>query len=212
VNTTSTLLGTWRLVPVVVIESVTLVPPLADALVRGGLACVEVTLRTPDALNAVRSFAKRTNLLAGAGSVRTAQQVDQAVDAGARFIVSPGFSDGVVHRCRDLDVPVLPGVATATEVMRAFDADLDVVKVFPASGLGGPAGVRTLAAPFPGMRFVPTGGIGPSELAEYLRIPAVLAVGGSWMVSPELLRKGRFDEIARLTRDAVEVAAEVQSR
>lgn len=211
-NTTSTLLGTWRLVPVVVIESVTLVPPLADALVRGGLACVEVTLRTPDALNAVRSFAKRTNLLAGAGSVRTAQQVDQAVDAGARFIVSPGFSDGVVHRCRDLDVPVLPGVATATEVMRAFDADLDVVKVFPASGLGGPAGVRTLAAPFPGMRFVPTGGIGPSELAEYLRIPAVLAVGGSWMVSPELLRKGRFDEIARLTRDAVEVAAEVQSR
>jgi len=212
VNTTSTLLGTWRLVPVVVIESVTLVPPLADALVRGGLACVEVTLRTPDALNAVRSFAKRTNLLAGAGSVRTAQQVDQAVDAGARFIVSPGFSDGVVHRCRDLDVPVLPGVATATEVMRAFDADLDVVKVFPASGLGGPAGVRTLAAPFPSMRFVPTGGIGPSELAEYLRIPAVLAVGGSWMVSPELLRKGRFDEIARLTRDAVEVAAEVQSR
>ena len=193
-NTTSTLLGTWRLVPVVVIESVTLVPPLADAL------------------NAVRSFAERTNLLAGAGSVRTAQQVDQAVDAGAGFIVSPGFSDGVVHRCRDLDVPVLPGVATATEVMRAFDADLDVVKVFPASGLGGPAGVRTLAAPFPGMRFVPTGGIGPSELAEYLRIPAVLAVGGSWMVSPELLRKGRFDEIARLTRDAVEVAAEVQSR
>ena len=210
-NTTSTLLGTWRLVPVVVIESVTLVPPLADTLVQGGLPCVEVTLRTPDALDAVRSFAERTDLLAGAGSVRTAQQVDQAVDAGARFIVSPGFSDGVVHRCRDLDVPVLPGVATATEVMRALDADLDVVKVFPASVLGGPAGVRTLAAPFPSMRFVPTGGIGPSELAEYLRIPAVLAVGGSWMVAPELLRKGRFDEIARLTRDAVAVAAEVQS-
>ena len=210
-NTTSTLLGTWRLVPVVVIESVTLVPPLADALVKGGLPCVEVTLRTPDALDAVRSFAERTDMLAGAGSVRTAQQVDQAVDAGARFIVSPGFSDGVVHRCRDLDVPVLPGVATATEVMRALDADLHVVKVFPASVLGGPAGVRTLAAPFPSMRFVPTGGIGPSELAEYLRIPAVLAVGGSWMVAPELLREGRFDEIARLTRDAVAVAAEVQS-
>jgi len=211
VNTTSTLLGTWRLVPVVVIESVTLVPPLADALVKGGLPCVEVTLRTPDALDAVRSFAERTDMLAGAGSVRTAQQVDQAVDAGARFIVSPGFSDGVVHRCRDLDVPVLPGVATATEVMRALDADLHVVKVFPASVLGGPAGVRTLAAPFPSMRFVPTGGIGPSELVEYLRIPAVLAVGGSWMVAPQLLRKGRFDEIARLTRDAVAVAAEVQS-
>ena len=136
-NTTSTLLGTWRLVPVVVIESVTLVPPLADALVQGGLPCVEVTLRTPDALDALRSFAEHTDLLAGAGSVRTAQQVDQAVDAGARFIVSPGLSDGVLDRCRELEVPVLPGVATATEVMRALDAGLDVVKLFPAGVLGG---------------------------------------------------------------------------
>ena len=208
-NTTRTLLGTWRLVPVVVIESVTLVPRLADALVQGGLPCVEVTLRTPDALGALRSFAKRRNLLAGAGSVRTAQQVDQAVEAGARFIVSPGLSDGVIDRCRELDVPLLPGVATATEVMRALDAGLDVVKLFPAGVLGGPAGVRSLAAPFPTMRFVPTGGIGPAELTDYLRIPAVLAVGGSWMVAPELLRKGRFDEITRLTREAVVVAAEV---
>jgi 2-dehydro-3-deoxyphosphogluconate aldolase/(4S)-4-hydroxy-2-oxoglutarate aldolase len=209
VNTTRTLLGTWRLVPVVVIESVTLVPRLADALVQGGLPCVEVTLRTPEALDAVHSFAERTSLLTGAGSVRTAEQVDQAVEAGARFIVSPGLSDGVIDRCRELDVPLLPGVATATEVMRALDAGLDVVKLFPAGVLGGPAGVRSLAAPFPTMRFVPTGGIGPAELADYLRIPAVLAVGGSWMVAPELLRKGRFDEIARLTREAVVVAAEV---
>ena len=185
---------------------------LADALVQGGLPCVEVTLRTPDALDAVRSFAERTSLLAGAGSVRTAEQVDQAVDAGASFIVSPGLSDGVLDRCRELEVPVLPGVATATEVMRALDAGLDVVKLFPAGVLGGPAGVRSLAAPFPAMRFVPTGGIGPSELADYLRIPAVLAVGGSWMVAPELLREGRFDEIVRLTREAVAVAAEVQGR
>ena len=210
-NRTSTLLGTWRIVPVVVIESVTLVQPLADALVQGGLPCVEVTLRTPDALDAVRSFAERTSLLTGAGSVRTAEQVDQAVDAGASFIVSPGLSDGVLDRCRDLDVPVLPGVATATEVMRALDAGLDVVKLFPAGVLGGPAGVQSLAAPFPAMRFVPTGGIGASDLADYLRIPAVLAVGGSWMVAPELLREGRFDEIVRLTREAVAVAAEVQS-
>ena len=209
-NTTSALLGISRLVPVVVIESVTLVPRLADALVQGGLPCVEVTLRTPDALDALRSFAEHTNLLTGAGSVRTAQQVDQAVDAGARFIVSPGLSDGVLDRCRELEVPVLPGVATATEVMRALDAGLDVVKLFPAGVLGGAAGVRSLAAPFPTMRFVPTGGIGPSELADYLRIPAVLAVGGSWMVAPELLRQGRFDEIARLTREAVAVAAEVR--
>ena len=210
-NTPTTLLGPWQLIPVVVIESVTLVPRLADALVQGGLPCVEVTLRTPEALDAVRSFAERTDLVAGAGSVRTAQQVDQAVEAGARFIVSPGFSDGVVDRCRELDVPVLPGIATATEVMRALDAGLDVVKVFPAGVLGGPAGVRALAGPFPSMRFVPTGGIGPVELAEYLRIPAVLAVGGSWMVAPELLRQARFDEIVRLTREAVTIAAEVQS-
>jgi 2-dehydro-3-deoxyphosphogluconate aldolase/(4S)-4-hydroxy-2-oxoglutarate aldolase len=137
------------------------------------------------------------------------QQVDQAVDAGARFIVSPGMSDGVIDRCRDAGLPVLPGVATATEIMRALDAGLDLVKFFPAGLLGGPAGVRSLAAPFPAMRFVPTGGIGPLELADYLRVPAVLAVGGSWMVAPDLVEAGRFDEVERLTRAAVTAAAEV---
>lgn len=205
-----TLFGTSRLVPVVVIESVTSVAPLADALVRGGLPCAEVTLRTPAAVQALRAFAERPNMVVGAGSVRTADQVDAAVAAGARFIVSPGLSDAVLARCRDLDVPALPGVATPTEIMRALDAGLDVVKLFPAGALGGPAGVRSLAAPFPGLRFVPTGGIGRSDLAEYLRTPAVLAVGGSWMVAPHLLESGRFDEIERLTREAVMAASEVR--
>ena len=204
------LFGAWRLVPVIVIESVATVAPLAEALVHGGLPCAEVTLRTPAALAAVRLFAERPGMVVGAGSVRTAEQVDQAVEAGACFIVSPGISDGVLDRCRELDVPALPGVATATEIMRALDAGLEVVKLFPAGLLGGPAGARALAAPFPGMRFVPTGGIGPSDLAEYLRTPAVLAVGGSWMVAPRLIEAGRFDEIERLTRDAVSTALETR--
>jgi 2-dehydro-3-deoxyphosphogluconate aldolase/(4S)-4-hydroxy-2-oxoglutarate aldolase len=205
----ATLFGEWRLVPVAVLESAAVVPQLAEALTGGGLPCVEVTLRTPGALSAIRAFSEHTDLFVGAGSVRTVQQVDQAVDAGARFIVSPGMSDGVIDRCRDAGLPVLPGVATATEIMRALDAGLDLVKFFPAGLLGGPAGVRSLAAPFPAMRFVPTGGIGPLELADYLRVPAVLAVGGSWMVAPDLVEAGRFDEVERLTRAAVTAAAEV---
>ena len=204
------LLGAGRLVPVVVLESLAPVTPLADALVRGGLPCAEVTLRTPAALPALRAFAERSEMIVGAGSVRTAEQVDQAIEAGARFVVSPGISDGVLDRCRALGVPAVPGVATATEIMRALDAGVEVVKLFPAGLLGGPAGVRTLAAPFPTLRFVPTGGIGQSELADYLREPAVLAVGGSWMVAPHLLRAGHFDEIERLTRDAVMTAVEVR--
>ena len=198
-------------VPVVVLDDVTLVPPLADALLAGGLPCAEVTLRTPAALDVLRAVAARPDVLAGAGSVRTADDVDRVVDAGAGFVVSPGFSDAVVARCRDLGVPVLPGVATATEAMRALDAGLHVVKVFPAGWLGGPAGLRALAAPFPGLGLVPTGGIGAGELAGYLAVPAVVAVGGSWLVAPDLLRDGRFDEVRRLAEAAVRTAAEVRA-
>jgi 2-dehydro-3-deoxyphosphogluconate aldolase/(4S)-4-hydroxy-2-oxoglutarate aldolase len=142
--------------------------------------------------------------------VRTAEQVDAAVGAGARFVVSPGLSDRVVDRCRDLDVPVLPGVATPTEIMRALDIGIEVVKLFPAALLGGPAGVRSLAAPFPSLRFVPTGGIGRSEVLDYLTIPAVVAVGGSWMVAPDLLHADRYDEIQRLTAEAVMTTREAR--
>lgn len=197
-------------VPVVVLDEVAAAGPLADALVRAGLPCAEVTLRTPAALEVLRVLAARPDVLAGAGSVRTPDDVDRVVDAGARFVVSPGFSDAVVARCRQAGVPVLPGVATATEVMRALDAGLDVVKVFPAGRLGGPDGVRALAAPFPGLGVVPTGGVGAGDLARYLADPAVVAVGGSWMVAPDLLRDGRFAEVERLAADAVRVAREVR--
>jgi 2-dehydro-3-deoxyphosphogluconate aldolase / (4S)-4-hydroxy-2-oxoglutarate aldolase len=203
-------LGACRVVPVVVMDSLEAAWPLADALAAGGLGCVEVTLRTSVALDALRALSGRNDLLVGAGSVRSAQQAEEAVGAGARFIVSPGFSDAVVERCRELDVAVLPGVATPTEIMRALDAGLEVVKLFPAVLLGGAGGVRALAAPFPSVRFVPTGGVGRADLAEYLSLPAVLAVGGSWMVAPDLLRAGRFDEVRRLAREAVTLATAVR--
>ena len=137
----------------------------------------------------------------------TAAQVDRAVDAGAAFIVSPGLDEEVVARARTRGVPIIPGVATATEIQRALALGLSTVKLFPAGPLGGPAMLAALSAPFPGVRFVPTGGIGAAELADYLALPSVLAVGGSWLVAPALLREGRWDDITRLARQAREAAA-----
>jgi len=198
-----------RVIPVVVVDSPGAARPLAAALADGGLPCAEVTLRTPAALEALHEMAGEPGMLVGAGSVVSPSQVDQAVDAGARFVVSPGLSEAVLARCRVLGVPALPGVATAGEIMRAVELGVDVVKLFPAAQLGGPAGVRSLAAPFPSVRFVPTGGIGPGNLAAYLALDAVAGVGGSWMVSPELVRLGRFDEVRRLTRSAVTIARQL---
>lgn len=205
-----TLLQDTPILPVVVIESAEAAAPLADALIEGGLPCAEVTLRTPAALDALRVLADRPDLLVGAGSVLSAADARQAIAAGARFIVSPGLSEEVVACCRDLDVPALPGVATATEIMRALAAGVEAVKLFPSGQLGGPPGVRALIAPFPGLRVVPTGGVGPANLATYLAEPAVLAVGGSWMVAQDLVSAGRFAEIVGSCRAAAAVAAEVR--
>ena len=208
-STFAELLRDVRVVPVVVIDSPRSAPPLAAALADGGLPCAEVTLRTPAALDALRAMAREPGMLVGAGSVVTAEHVDRAVDAGARFVVSPGLSDTVLARCRALEVPVLPGVATAGEIMCALERGVELVKVFPAAHLGGPAGVHSLAAPFPSVRFVPTGGVGPGDLATYLALDAVAAVGGSWMVATDLLRAGRYDEVRRLTQSAVTTARRV---
>lgn len=197
-NDIITLLNGHRVIPVVVIDDAHSARPLADALVAAGLPLAEITFRTDSAEQAVRVLAERDDLVVGAGSIRTADQVDRAVGVGARFIVSPGLSAAVVERCRVLDVPVLPGVATPTEIMQALDLGVDVVKLFPAGLLGGPAAVRDLAAPFPSVRFVPTGGVGPGNVGEYLALPAVVAVGGSWMVGRDLLRAGDFDQIRQL--------------
>jgi 2-dehydro-3-deoxyphosphogluconate aldolase/(4S)-4-hydroxy-2-oxoglutarate aldolase len=195
-----------RLVPVIVIEDSAAARPLADALVAGGLRCAEVTFRTAAAEAAIAAMAQDPRLLVGAGTVVRPEQVDRAVAAGARFIVSPGVSASVVRHCRSLAVPVVPGVATATEIQAAGEEGLDVLKFFPAEPLGGLAMLKALAAPFPGVRFVPTGGIGAAQLGDYLAHRSVLAVGGSWMVAPKLVAAGAWDEITRLTAEAVELA------
>jgi 2-dehydro-3-deoxyphosphogluconate aldolase/(4S)-4-hydroxy-2-oxoglutarate aldolase len=193
-----------RVLPVLTVPSVATAGPLADALAAGGARCAEVTFRTPDAELVVKAMAAHGGLVVGAGTVLTPQQAERAVAAGARFVVSPGFDEDVVAKCRELGVPVVPGIATATELMRALKAGLDTVKLFPAEPLGGLQTLRALAAPFPRTRFVPTGGIDASRLAAYLAHPAVLAVGGSWMATPDHLDRGDYDEIRRLTAEAVE--------
>lgn len=204
------IIGAGRILPVVVLEDAAAAGALAGALVDGGLRSVEVTFRTDAAADAIRAMSERPDLLVGAGTVLTPDQVDRAVAAGARFVVSPGFGPAVVRRCQDLGVPVFPGVASATEIQLALDAGLRTVKFFPAEQLGGLAMIKALAAPFRAVRFIPTGGVNTENLPGYLAHPAVLAVGGTWMVAPALLAAGRWDEVTRLTRAAV--AAVVAAR
>ncbi|RLK22543.1 2-dehydro-3-deoxyphosphogluconate aldolase/(4S)-4-hydroxy-2-oxoglutarate aldolase [Micromonospora sp. M71_S20] len=198
--------GAARILPVVVLDDARDGAPLADALVRGGLRCAEVTFRTDAAAEAIRVMSERPDLLVGAGTVLTPAQVDRAVEAGARFVVTPGFGPAVVRRCQELGVPVFPGVATGTEIQMALDAGLDTVKFFPAEQLGGVGMIKALAAPYRSVRFIPTGGVNTANLADYLALPAVLAVGGTWMVAPDLIAAGRWDEVAARTAAAVEAA------
>ncbi|MEH0973721.1 bifunctional 4-hydroxy-2-oxoglutarate aldolase/2-dehydro-3-deoxy-phosphogluconate aldolase [Micromonospora sp. CPCC 205546] len=198
--------GAARILPVVVLDDARDGAPLADALVRGGLRCAEVTFRTDAAAEAIRVMSERPDLLVGAGTVLTPAQADRAVEAGARFVVTPGFSPAVVRCCQELGVPVFPGVATGTEIQMALDAGLDTVKFFPAEQLGGVGMIKALAAPYRSVRFIPTGGVNTGNLADYLALPAVLAVGGTWMVAPDLLADGRWDEVTARTAAAVEAA------
>lgn len=199
------------LLPVIVIDDLAQAGPLARALVDSGLHTAEVTFRTPQALDALAVFAGNPELLVGAGTVRTAEQVRRAQDAGARFVVSPGFSTPVVEACRVREVPVFPGVSSATDIHRATEAGLDVLKFFPAETSGGAAAIAALSAPFPDVRFVPTGGVGPRNLADYLRLPAVCCVGGSWMVPRDAMRAGDWPAVTELCRQAVEQVAQLRA-
>ncbi|HEY0186821.1 MAG TPA: bifunctional 4-hydroxy-2-oxoglutarate aldolase/2-dehydro-3-deoxy-phosphogluconate aldolase [Cellulomonas sp.] len=198
-----TLLTQHRIVPVVVLDDAVDAAPLAEALVAGGLPVAEVTFRTAAAGESIRRMADRDDLLVGAGTVITVAQVDEAVAAGARFLVSPGVSTAVVERAQEHGIPVLPGAVTATEVQAALAHGLSTVKFFPAGTSGGPAAIAALAAPFGGLRFVPTGGVGPGNMADYLALPAVAAAGGSWMVPRDLVRSGAFDRVRDLVSEAV---------
>lgn len=198
-------LGGHRVVPVVVLDDVGKADDLGAALVTGGLPVAEATFRSPEAVAVLRRLAERSELLVGAGTVITATQVDLAHDAGARFVVSPGLSAAVVRRCQTLGLPVFPGVSSATEIIAALDLGVETVKFFPAEASGGLATIKALAAAFPQVRFVPTGGITAETAPSYLAHRAVAAVGGSWMVAPDLLAAGRWDEVA--ARCAATVAA-----
>ncbi|QJW37402.1 bifunctional 4-hydroxy-2-oxoglutarate aldolase/2-dehydro-3-deoxy-phosphogluconate aldolase [Cellulosimicrobium protaetiae] len=199
-----------RVVPVVVVDDAEQGVLVATALRDGGLPVAEVTFRTAGARAAIEAIAREVpDVLVGAGTVVNAAQVDEAVEAGARFLVSPGLSAAVVRRAQEVGVPILPGVATPSDVIAALDLGLDAVKLFPANVVGGPAAVKAFSAPFPGLRFVPTGGVSAANLLDYLALPSVLAAGGSWMVDAALVRAGDTAEIARRTREAVELAASV---
>lgn len=200
-------IGRARLVPVVVLDDAADADPLAEALVAGGLPVAEITFRTSAALEAIQAMAARGDMLLGAGTVLTPDQVDAAVDAGARYIVSPGFYGPVVRRAAERGVLALPGAVTATEVQAALAAGLQAVKFFPAGTSGGAPAIKALSAPFAGLQFVPTGGVSAANLAEYLAVPSVLAVGGSWMVPKDKVSAGAFDEISTLTAEAVALAA-----
>lgn len=194
-----------RLVPVVVLDDAAHAAELAEALVAGGLPAAEVTFRTAAAVASIRAMSANADMLVGAGTVLTPEQVDAAVDAGARYIVSPGFSAPVVRRALERGVLPLPGTVTATEVQAALAEGLTAVKFFPAETSGGAAAIKALSAPFADVRFVPTGGIGPANLAQYLALPSVLAVGGSWMVPRDVIAAGDFARITELTAEAVQL-------
>lgn len=200
-------------VPVVVLEDEKDALPLAEALVRGGLPCAEVTFRTEAAAESIRLMSEKyPEMLVGAGTVLTTEQADLAVKAGARFIVSPGLDPKIVDYCLEKNIPVFPGCVTPSEVAQAVKRGLKVVKFFPAEQAGGIAMIKAMAAPYHNIRFMPTGGINPGNLKDYLSCDKILCCGGSWMVKGELIRKGEFEKIQDLVKEAKELADAIRSK
>lgn len=190
-------------VPVIAIDRADDAVPLARALLAGGIGCAEITFRTAAAAEAIRRLTGEVReMLAGAGTVLTVQQAEQAALAGAQYIVSPGFDAAVVDWCQEHHVPVLPGVATPTEINMALARGVKILKFFPADEFGGVRMLKALYGPYPEVRFIPTGGIRAHNLAEYLALPNVVACGGSWMATSRMIAEGQFEEIARLSTEA----------
>lgn len=193
----------FGVVPVVVLEDTKDAAPLAKALVEGGLPCAEVTFRTEAAEVSIRLMAEQyPEMLIGAGTVLTKEQVDAAVKAGAKFIVSPGFDPEIVDYCLEKEIPVLPGCISPSEVAQAVKRGLNIVKFFPAEAAGGLAMIKAMAAPYTSLKFMPTGGINAKNLEEYLSCDKILCCGGSWMVKGDLVKAGEFDKIREMTKEA----------
>ena len=189
-------------IAVLTVHNVMTAPALAESLVAGGVRVLEITLRSLEALDAIRAMSGVKNAIVGAGTIVSVGQVQDVVDAGAVFGVSPGFSPAILHECRRAGLPLLPGIATATEIMSARDHGIDIVKFFPAEAAGGRTMLRSFLAPFPDMRFCPTGGLTEHNTPDYLDISNVICAGGSWVAPAPAVENGDWAEITRLARVA----------
>jgi 2-dehydro-3-deoxyphosphogluconate aldolase/(4S)-4-hydroxy-2-oxoglutarate aldolase len=206
-------IGDLGLVPVVQIPRAEDALPLAEALLEGGLPCAEITFRTEAAAGSLALIRERyPEMLLGAGTVLSIAQVDAALEAGAGFIVSPGTNPDVVSHARSRGAVVIPGICTPTEIELALKHGIDVVKFFPAEAMGGVGTLKAFSGPYPHVRYIPTGGIDGSNLADYLSLPQVLACAGTWMVKAELLRRGEWEAVVRLVREAVGLVHEIRTR
>lgn len=198
-------IGKIGIVPVVALDNAADALPLGQALMKGGIPCAEVTFRTSAAEESIRTLSREIpEMLVGAGTVLSIEQVDRAVNAGAKFIVSPGLNPKVVGYCVEKGIPVVPGCANPSDIEAALEFGLEVVKFFPAEAAGGIAMIKAMSAPYGGIKFMPTGGINSGNICNYLGFGKVLACGGSWMVDKKLVAAGNFEEITRLSREAVE--------
>lgn len=198
-------LAKLKIIPIVVMDKAEHAAAFGEVLAAGGLPVAEVTFRTPAAEQSVRTLAKRGDLLVGAGTILTTEQADRAIDAGAQFLVAPGTNPKVVEHAVKRSIPMLPGIATPSEIELAMSAGAAALKFFPAETMGGVAALKAFAGPYSDALFVPTGGITPELLPSYLALKQVVACGGSWMAPREFLREGRFDAIAALIGDAVQL-------
>ena len=199
-----------KIVPVVALDRAEDALPLGEALVKGGIPCAEVTFRTAAAEEAIRLMSKEfPDMLIGAGTVLKTEQVDRAVAAGAKFIVAPGLNPKTVGYCVERNIPIVPGCANPSDIEAALEFDLEVVKFFPAEALGGLKLIKAMSAPYGNVRFMPTGGINADNICSYLEFNKVIACGGSWMVDKKLVAAGRFDEIERLCKEAVEKVSSI---
>lgn len=204
-------IGSYGVVPVVVLNDTKDALPLAKALVEGGLAVAEVTFRTAAAEESIRIMAEAyPEMLVGAGTVLTVEQVDRAVNAGAKFIVSPGFDPEIVDYCISKNIPVYPGTVTPSEVAQAVKRGLTVCKFFPAENYGGLSTIKALAAPYTMVKFMPTGGVNLNNLRAYLESDKIAACGGTWMVKGDMIKAGQFDEIKKITADAAAMVKEIR--
>lgn len=206
-------IGEIGIVPVVVLNDVKDAEPLAQALCDGGLPCAEVTFRTDAAEESIRRMTESfPDMLVGAGTVLTIDQVDRAVAAGAKFIVSPGLNPKIVKYCNEKGVLIIPGCANPSDVEQAIENGLSVVKFFPAEQAGGLNYIKAIAAPYTGLKFMPTGGINPKNVRSYLAYDKILACGGSWMVKGDLVQEGEFDKVRELVKEAVEIVKESRGK